>query len=315
MLFLATIAAITLQTRPVEVAPGSLIPTGEAPVVLPLKSTKVTADVAGFGARVNVVQNFTNSGKEPIEAVYTFPMPADAAVDHMKMTIGNRVIEGIIKRREEARMIYEAAKNQGKAAALLDQERPNIFTQSVANIMPGSDVKIEISYVQLVKYEEGQFEFSFPMVVGPRFLGNAPDPTKIDPPRVAKGRSGQSISIDVNINAGAPITDMKSVLHQISVNDRGQGQARVSLRKADEIPNKDFILRYRVASNSVQSAFVGKYDPVKGGYFSLILLPPKAPTQQQIAPKEVIFVVDQSGSQGGFPIEKSKELTLKLIET
>lgn len=315
MLLFAAITAFATQARPVEVSPGSLISTGPEPISLPLKSTKVSADISGFGARVSVVQNFTNSGKEPIEAIYTFPMPADAAVDHMTMTIGNRVIEGVIKRREEARLIYEAAKNQGKAAALLDQERPNIFTQSVANIMPGSDVKIEISYVQLMKYEDGEFEFNFPMVVGPRFLGNAPDPNKIAPPIVPKGRSGQNISLDININAGAPITGMKSVLHQISVNDRGQGQARVSLRRKDEIPNKDFILRYSVATNTVQSAFIGKYDPLKGGYFSLILLPPKAPAQQQIAPKEVIFVVDQSGSQSGFPIEKSKELTLKLIKT
>lgn len=304
------------QTKPVLVPPGSLISTGETPIVLPLKSTNVNAEIEGFGARVTIVQTFTNPTNAPIEAVYTFPMTADAAVDRMRMKIGDRIIDGIIKPREEARAIYDAAKSQGKAAALLDQERPNIFTQSVANILPNAQVQIEISYVQLVKYEDGQFEFSFPMVVGPRFLGNAPDPGKIAPPTLAPGvRSGANIALHINLNAGAPVTGIKSVLHEISVTPRNSSQAIIELKRKDEIPNKDFILRYRVATNSVQSAFLSQFDSTKGGFFSLVLLPPKAPTQQQIAPKEVIFVMDQSGSQNGFPIEKSKELTLKLIKT
>jgi Ca-activated chloride channel homolog len=298
------------------VPPGSLIVPGKEPMILPLKGTRVNADISGFGARVTVVQTFTNPSDKPIEAIYTFPLPADSAVDRMRMQVGDRVIEGLIKRREEARAIYQAAKNQGQAAALLDQERPNIFTQSLANILPNATVRIEISYVQLLKYEAGQFEFSFPMVVGPRFLGNAEDPGKIAPPIVPEGmRTGANISLAVNLDAGAPVVDLKSVLHQVSVTGKGPGRAVITLKQKDEIPNKDFILRYRTASDSVQSAFLAKYDPLKGGYFSLILLPPKAPTAQQIAPKEMIFVMDQSGSQSGFPIEKSKELTLKLIGT
>src|SRR5205085_4317065 len=105
-----------------------------------------------------------------VEAIYTFPLPNDAAVDDMTMTIGTRIVRGQILRREDAREVYEAAKSAGKAAALLDQERPNIFTQSVANIMPGDKVVITISYVNLLKYEEGSYEFAFPMVVGPRYV-------------------------------------------------------------------------------------------------------------------------------------------------
>lgn len=296
--------------------PCSLISAGKSGIVLPLKGTSVNADVSGFGARVTVVQTFTNPTATPLEAVYTFPLPADAAVDRMRMKIGNRIIDGAIKRREEARVIYEAAKNQGQAAALLDQERPNIFTQSVANILPNSNVQIEISYVQLLKYEAGQFEFHFPMVVGPRYLGNAPDPGKIAPPITPKGtRTGADINLTVNLDAGAPITGLDSVLHEIGVDARGPSRAVVTLRKKDEIPNRDFILHYRVATNSVQSALMAKYDPVKGGFFTLVLLPPKAPVQRQIANREVIFVIDQTGSQSGFPIAKSIELTLKLLET
>lgn len=311
----ALVAAQQRPYRPVWVEPGSLIARASE-IVLPLKHTSVNASVSGFGAQVTVVQTFTNPTDKPIEAVYTFPLPADSAVNRMRMQVGDRVTEGVVRRREEARAIYEAAKTNGQAAALLDQERPNIFTQSVANILPKSTVKIEISYVQILKYEDGQFEFTYPMVVGPRYLGNAPDPGKIAPPVIPPGmRTGQTIDLNVNLNAGAPITDLKSVLHDITTR-RSQGEAyAVSLRKADEIPNKDFILRYRVATDFIQSGFLAKYDPLKGGFFSLILMPPKQPAAQQISPKQMIFVMDQSGSQTGFPIEKSKELTLKLIDT
>ncbi|HTQ10611.1 MAG TPA: VIT and VWA domain-containing protein [Fimbriimonadaceae bacterium] len=319
MLFVAAAVLLAghVQGRWVpEVSPGSLLSSGNDVIVLPLKGTDVDADISGFGARVTVVQTFTNPSKAPIEAVYTFPLPADAAVDRMRMKVGDRIIDGVIKPRDEASAIYEAAKSHGQAAALLDQERPNIFTQSVANILPNSTVQIEISYVQILKYEDNQFEFSFPMVVGPRYLGNAPDPQKIAPPVIPEGmRTGSNISLTVNLDAGAPIVDVKSILHDVSVKEVGPTRATVTLKHKDEIPNRDFILHYRTATDSVQSAFLAKYDPVKGGFFSLILLPPKAPAAQQIANRELIFVIDQTGSQTGFPIAKSKELTLKLMDT
>ena len=137
--------------------------------VLPLKRTDVNAEVSGFLARVSVVQEFTNDSKEPIEAVYKFPLPHDAAVDNMEMIIGKRVLKADIKKREEARKIYDDARNSGRRAALLDQERPNLFTQHVANIMPGDTIKIHIQYVETLKYEDGDYEFVFPMVVGPRY--------------------------------------------------------------------------------------------------------------------------------------------------
>ncbi len=318
-----------------DAAPGQLTIIGKGGKVgglCPLQGTKVNAEVTGFGAKVIVVQTFTNPTSQAIEAVYTFPLPNDAAVNRMRMKVGSRVIEGEIKKREEARAIYDEARARGQVASLLDQERPNIFTQSVANIVPGAKVQIEITYVQLLKYEEGQFEFNFPMVVGPRFLGNAPDPGKISHPITPKGtRSGANIELTVDVNAGAPIQEARSVLHEARVQSEDNtwtlhganaqpiqaedGRIRVSLLKADEIPNRDFILRYRCATNTVQSAFLAHSDAKKGGFFTLILMPPKAPTAEQIAPKEMIFVMDQSGSQSGFPIQKSKELTLKLIKT
>lgn len=300
-------------------APGQLTivdKNGRPTLLCPLKGTKVDAEIDGFGARVTIVQTFTNPSKTPIEAIYTFPLPADAAVDRMRMQVGQRIVEGEIKKREEARAIYDAAKAAGQVASLLDQERPNIFTQSVANIMPGAKVRVEISYVQLLKFEEGQFEFSYPMVVGPRFLPDStPDPGKVTPPYVPKGtRSGATIEMNVRLQAGAPIRSLQSVLHEVKRVDQGPTVCTVSLAKKDEIPNKDFILRYGVSTDSIQDVLLTHWDPKRGGTFTLVLMPPKDPRPEQVAPKEVIFVVDQSGSQNGFPIEKSRELTLKLID-
>ncbi|AIE84764.1 VIT and vWA domain-containing protein [Fimbriimonas ginsengisoli] len=294
----------------------ALFPKGQPEVLAALKGTSVDAKIQGFGARVTLVQTFHNPSQSAVEAVYTFPLPHDAAVDRMRIQVGSRIIEGELKRREDARAIYDAAKNAGQTAALLDQETDNVFTQSIANLTPGADVKVEISYVQLLKYENGQFEFDFPMVVGPRYMGaSTPHPDKISPVYAPKGtRSGADIDLHVNLDAGAPIQSLTSVLHKVEVRRDGDGSAQVSLSKHDEIPNRDFILRYAVATDSVQSAFLTHYEPERGGFFTMILLPPKAPTAQQVAPKELVFVMDQSGSQQGFPLEKSKELTLKLID-
>jgi len=301
---------------------------GKAVGQCPLKHTSVQAQIAGFVARVDVTQEFVNPTADKIEAVYVFPLPQDAAVDRMEMTVGDRTIRGEIKRREEARQIYEAAKQAGHVASLLDQERPNVFTQSVANIMPGERVLIKISYVDLLNYENGQYEFTFPMVVGPRYIpgqpigksgeGWAPDTTKvpdaskITPPVTPEGtRAGHDISVEVRINAGVPIGEISSVLHEVDIERPSESEARVALTDQETIPNKDFILRYQVAGDMVQTGLLPSTRSAGDGYLSLILVPPKAPGRILIAPKEMVFVIDSSGSQMGWPIEKSKE-TMKL---
>lgn len=283
---------------------------------LGLEHTSVDANIAGFGARVTVRQTFTNPSKSPIEAVYTFPLPNDAAVDSMRIKIGNRVVEGKIEKRAEARRIYNEARQQGRVAALLDQERQNVFTQSVANIMPGAKIEVEIGYAQMVKYDGGRFEFTFPMVVGPRFTtGRAPDPSAVTPPTLPPNvRSGQHIDLKVHLDAGARIQSLDSVLHKIDTRTIDDSKVELTLSNKSEIPNRDFILRYSVATDTVKDAFWSHFTRDKGGFFTLAFMPPKRPTPSQIAAKQVMFVMDQSGSQSGFPIEKSKELTLKLIE-
>ena len=312
----ATLLLVQAQSR--DVPPGNLTilqKDGKIAGLCPLKSTSVVANVAGFGADVAVVQTFTNPSSSPIEAIYTFPLPNDASVDRMTMKVGSRTIIGQIKKREEARIVYEQARANGQVASLLDQERPNIFTQSIANIVPGAAVQIEIHYVQILKFEDGEFEFNFHMVVGPRFLGNAPDPALISPPTAPKGtRTGANIDLTVNLDAGAPIQGLRSILHEVAVNRISPSRATISLKHEREIPNRDFILKYGASTASVSEQFFTEYSQSQGGFFSLVLLPPDRVQNSQIAPREMVFVMDQSGSQNGFPIEKSKELTVKMIQ-
>ncbi len=312
--FVCLAYAATAQQYPVT--QGTLTAFGEKGGLgaCPLKQTYVKADITGFLARVTVKQEFENTFDRPIEAVYTFPLSEKGAVDRMTMTIGSRVISGRILRREEARKTYEAAKNAGQTAALLDQERPNIFTQSVANILPGEKIVVEISYVETLKYEEGVYEFVFPMVVGPRYIprgksasgaDRVPDASKISP-KVTLTRAGHDISIEVNIDAGVPLVGVESKLHAIETQSFGAGSAKVSLKDEATIPNKDFVLRYGVSGGRVEDALITHRD-ARGGFFTLILQPPDLGVYEDVAPKEIVFVLDTSGSMGGFPIEKAKE--------
>lgn len=301
---------------------------GKVAGACPLKHTSVSANISGHSARVTVTQEFINPTAEKIEAVYVFPLPHESAVDSMVMKVGDRTIRGEIKRRKEAREIYEAAKSKGHVASLLDQERPNIFTQSVANITPGAKVVVTISYVELLDYEAGTYEFIFPMVVGPRYMPGMPtgklgtgwspdtnkvhDASKISPPVTPPGtRSGHDISISLSIDAGLPLGDIISTQHEISIKHIADTQAEVALKDQDTVPNKDFILRYRVGGDGIQSGLLAHTRQKGDGFFTLILQPPPKPRASQIVPKEMIFVIDSSGSQMGEPIEKSKE-TMEL---
>ena len=317
------------QTAPQGVSPGSLEAfgaRGRARGLCPLKRTDVRASVAGFLARVNVTQEFDNPFKEKIEAVYTFPLPQAAAVDDMTMRVGGRTVKGKIMRRAEAGEVYRAARDAGQVASLLDQERPNVFTQSVANIMPGERVTVTISYVETLKYEAGTYEFVFPLVVGPRYIpgtpagrrpprgsgrrhgtDRVPDASRITPAAAPHGtRAGHDVSIEVALDAGVPVEALQSQSHEIDVERPSQASARVRLKSLNVIPNKDFILRYDVAGAKIRDALLTHRDG-RGGYFTLILQPPLRVTAEDVTPKELVFVLDTSGSMEGFPIEKAKE--------
>jgi len=280
--------------------------------ICPLKHTDVKAEISGFISRVVVTQQFENPFKEKIEAVYTFPLSQNAAVDDMTMLVGDRTVRGKILPREEARLVYEAAKSNGQVASLLDQERPNIFTQSVANILPGEQVKITISYVETLSYVNGAYEFVFPMVVGPRYIPRSvPDAARINPNVLPPStRSGHDISLEVTLDAGLIIDDVSSKTHVIDIQRPDPHSAQLRLKDNATIPNKDFILRYDVATQAIQDAVL-THRSEKGGFFTMILQPPERVTVADVTPKELVFVLDTSGSMQGFPIEKAKE-TMKL---
>lgn len=291
---------------------------------IPLKHTSVHAGIAGYLAEVEVRQYFHNPYKEKIEAVYVFPLPENAAVSEMLMIVGSRTIYGEIKKRQEARQIYETARAAGKRTALLEQERPNIFTQSVANIQPDEDIIISIWFVQPLKFDFGVYSYVFPMVVGPRFIPGAPtgasgtgiapdtdkvpDASRITPPVLPPEiRSGHDISLSVDLEAGLPVNKIWSKSHDVEIETLGISKYRVALKEEDSIPNKDFILEYNVTSPKVKCAVIPHKSQI-GGYFMIMLQPDvEGLKQAQENSKEIFFVIDASGSMSGFPIMKCKK--------
>jgi len=342
--FALLLAAATASARASEAATdttepkgnGGLLealdPEGEPLGSCPLRHTDVDVQIAGFVAQVTVTQEFYNPFEHKIEAIYTFPLHQDSAVHRMTMKVGERVIRGIIKPREEAREIYERARAAGHVASLLDQERPNIFTQAVANIEPGIQVTITITYAQTLAWADGRFEFDFPMVVGPRYVpgggsppgplsratptSQVPDADRISPPVVPEGmRSGHDISLAVSINAGRRIEDLRSEQHEIVIEqEAGEPNARLRLEDRQTIPNRDFVLSYRTAGDRITDAVLAHTDE-RGNFFTLILQPPQRIVPEQIVPRELMFVIDKSGSMRGMPIETAKDAMRMCIES
>lgn len=285
-------------------APGQLaaIRDGKPKGACPLEHTAVKAAISGGVSQVTVTQRFKNPFSDKIDAVYCFPLPENAAVYDLEMKVGNRTVKGQIHPKDMARKIYENARSQGHVAALLDQERPNIFTQAVANLEPGARVDITISYLEMLPYADGNYKFVFPTVVGPRYKADA----KTAPPVTPKGtRAGHDLSITVDLDAGMPLKKIDSVLHKVNVDKSGTNRAHVELVNQQTIPNKDFILNFSTAKDEIQEGVL-THKGADGGYFALILAPPGRVRPDQIVPKEMVFVVDTSGSQSGAPLDKSK---------
>jgi len=408
---------------------------------VPLQHTDVRIAVSGPFARVALRQTYRNPYQVPIEAIYTFPMSHRAAVDRMTMTIGDRIIEGEVRERDAARRLYESARRQGHVAALLEQERPNIFTQSVANIEPGATIEIDIAYIEMVSSRDGTHEIAFPMTVAPRYVPGSPSgpappwlgdmprrqgvvlrgPATIEPfqgegptisgdvlaqslqravavahesvdgilveedaltfratyadgtsengivdrfglgmiagrafrcpplpeplpepmpgARGARGgsfagptdqvpdahrvtpqpvrpplRAGHDVSIEAVIDTGgSALVEVQSAAHAVERADDGRGRARLTLARQREIPNRDFVLRWRTDAESVTDSIFTHFDAADGGFVTVVIAPPARVTPDAIPPRELIFVLDSSGSMNGFPIEKSKALMERAL--
>ncbi len=298
-------------------------------VPLPLKHTEVQAAVTGYVGTVDVTQQFQNPFDEKIEAVYMFPLPERAAVSEFVMTIGKRRIRGILREKEEAEAIYREARSQGYQASLLTQHRPNIFEQKVANIEPGKRIDVNIRYFHSLAYRDGWYAFVLPTVVGPRY--NPPgskDPVRALPRShvrsVSTGagvrylrpeeRSGHDIGITVKLDAGVAIEAIESS-HRIDENRTGPGSATVKLADQATIPNRDFVLKFKVAGGRVKANLLTYADRKTGqGYFTMMLYPPERLESAPRHPMEMVFVLDSSGSMNGRPIAQAKAAVLTALD-
>lgn len=304
-------------------------PEGEAFLDLPLRKTKVTGEVSGFVAQVTVQQFFANSTDHRIEAIYKFPLPANAAVHESAIRIGDRIVLAEIQEKKAAKKTYEKAKAAGKRTALLEQERPNLFTQSVANIGPGEEIVVVIRYVQELDYDDGRYTFTFPMTVGPRYVpgqptgkqgtGSArdtdevPDASRITPPVLPPGlRSGHDIELEVQVDAGFVIREIASTSHDVFLDWEGANGAKATLTPGDRIPNKDFVLHYSTVGEDVETALL-THKTGEAGYFLLMVQPPSETRGEEAVPKELVFVLDCSGSMHGVPMATSKAVMKTFI--
>jgi len=323
--------------RPESSAPGDdvpgcgsmmvKLPDAEEEVPVPLKHTDVKTRISAYVASVDVTQTFSNPYGSKIEAAYVFPLPTNAAVHDFLMTVGTRRIRGIIREREEAEKIYYEARKQGHVASLLTQERPNIFTQRVANIEPAKEIEVNIRYFHTLACVDGWYEYTFPMVVGPRFnppgstegvgavgaraRGRSGQKTEVGYLR-PRQRSGHDISLFVDLDAGVPIEAVACPSHVVGVTRPDGRHAAVKLSENDAIPNRDFILRYKVAGEGIKSVFLAHTDPT-GGYFTLMLQPPDASAQLVRDPVEMVFVIDCSGSMQGKPLNLAKDAVTRAL--
>ena len=298
----------------------------------PILKTDVQIAVTGIIARATVRQEFTNPSQKKgdwLEGIYVFPLPETAAVDHLRMHVGDRIIEGQIKERGEAKKVYEKAKQEGRRTSLVEQERPNIFTTSVANIGPGERIIVEIEYQETVRYDQGTFQLRFPMVVGQRYIpgtpvivegqepsgsgamldtDRVPDASRISPP-VQKPDQGSinPISLSLSLTPGFPIAKVESLFHQVIVIPDPDGGYQVSLKKDAVLADRDFQLTWSPAPSTEPAATILTEQRDGETYAMLMLIPP---TQQSNAapliPRDLTFVIDTSSSMAGPSIEQAK---------
>ncbi|HET8948421.1 MAG TPA: VIT domain-containing protein, partial [Candidatus Polarisedimenticolia bacterium] len=352
VLFAGAAPRPTPTTAPVSAArgPGAWTVTGAGPenscgmsdcgdpqVVHPflLARTDAHAVVTGPVAHTVLRQEWTNPNLIALNGTYIFPLPDNAAVTGLSLTIGSRRIEAEMRRREEARAVYEKARSQGQVAALLDQERQNVFAQQVANIMPGEHIDITLEFDHELRCDDGECAYILPTVVGPRFVpARQGDPGRIDPP-LSLG-TGHRLTFALDLDEGMPIHDLESPSHTMSIQETGFGRASVTLAEEETRLDRDVVVRFRLGGRDAEfgvlawrggrSARAGGDDDKAAddaaavrdaegaGIFTLFLMPPVASeSEAQATPRELTFILDCSGSMSGEPIEASKEVVRRAL--
>jgi Ca-activated chloride channel family protein len=300
-------------------------------VSIPTLGTQVEISVTGPQARTRVSQRFRNPGPDWVEGIYVFPLPDDAAVDHMRIRTADQVIEGVIQEKEEARKTYERAKAEGRRASLVEQERPNVFTTHVANIAPDSEITIEIEYQQTVRLDDGESSLRFPMVAGPRYIPG--EPLREGPPPVAQAGRGWSpdtdrvpdasrvtppvrdpalgpinpVEISIDLAPGFEIDKISSPYHTIALDVQGD-VAHVRLAEGEVPADRDFVLSWTAMPGSETQATLFS-ESFGGDHYALVMVvPPNARSaENDLPPREVIYVIDTSGSMSGPSLEQAKQ--------
>lgn len=283
---------------------------------MPLESTRADIHVAGTIASVKVTQVYKNDGKETLEAIYVFPGSTRSAVFGMRMTVGGRTIVAEIQKKEEARKLYEAAKAEGKSASLLEQDRPNVFTMNVANILPGDRITVELDYTELLVPEAGVYELVYPAVVGPRFTGESgsAEPFTATPYTHQGDKPSYGWDVTATIAAGLPIKRVTSSSHPISTTLSDDGAtATVTLPNKGAAGTKDFVLQYRLAGDQIASGVL-LFEDQGERFFMTLVQPPARVAPKAMPNREYIFILDVSGSMSGFPLETAKKAMYGLFK-
>jgi Ca-activated chloride channel family protein len=294
-------------------APYFFVENGDPAVdQIPLESTSVDVVISGVIADVRVTQVYVNRGSRPIHARYVFPGSTRAAVHGMTMTIGDRRVVAKIQERAQAQATFEKALREGKSASLLEQSRPNVFSMRLANIVPGDRVEVSLEYTEILTPEERLYEFVFPTVVGPRY-SNGSEGISVAAPYLPEGTAAKSrFDIRVTVAGGVAIHDLACPSHRTATEWDGDSKAIVRL-DLDEGGggNRDFILRYRLAAERIASGVL-LFEGQGENFFLVMAQPPARVAASDIPPREYIFVVDVSGSMGGFPLDTAKRLLRDL---
>ncbi|MBI3528102.1 MAG: marine proteobacterial sortase target protein [Betaproteobacteria bacterium] len=321
--------------KPGEQTSGSFLvrvrPSGRL-IRSPALSTDVKISVSGMVARAVVAQQFKNDSPDWIEGVYVFPLPENAAVDRLRMQVGDRQIEGQIRERAQARAEYEAARDRGSRASLVEQERPNIFTSSVANLGPGETLTVEIEYQQTLRYEDAAVSLRFPTVVAPRYIpgkpqseaprldtskgsgwaantDQVPDASRITPPVVAEGEQPRNpVTLHVELDAGFPVGEVKSRYHAVTVEKRDDNRYEVSLGVGPFAADRDFELVWHPLAGAQPRGSLFRETKEGETHLLLTIFPPvgSQATEKRL-PREAIYVIDTSGSMQGASLEQARK--------
>lgn len=317
---LSTVAAPAETANDATLSPYFLIENGDPAVDrFPLKDTRVAVNINGVIADVVITQKYANDGNLPLNARYVFPASTRAAVHGMKMIINEQAIIAEIKERQAAQNEFDRAKRQGKNTSLLKQQRPNVFSMNVANIMPGDTIVVELHYTELLIPSEGIYEFVYPTVVGPRYASQleaeAPETDRwIKNPYLKKDSESETkFEIDLTISSGMALQELVCPSHSVETSWESEAVAKIVLAEPETFGgDRDFVVNYRLAGREIQSGLL-LFEGADEKFFLLMVQPPQRVQPAEILPREYIFLVDVSGSMNGFPLNTAKKLLKNLI--